>query len=218
MNLENESVCEGDHGAQVSGKVEEEGRLDFGPWMLVRRRKFGLNSKGSHVGDQAPSPSPKVSPITLGVYSCVSKAGPYRSEHGVAQGTEGSSRSLGQDVAITVGSRHGVVPSLSKSVGSSQRNRQPSRDVTHILVPSFEFGSGGSPECSKLEGKVAIVGKSFKARNKSVVSAEAKLKGNIHGIRTKVSMGNFSTGEGNGFVDGNACANKSQSNHDMGLV
>ena len=42
---------------QEAGKVEEEGKSDFGPWMLVRRRKSGPNSKGGHVGDQPSGPS-----------------------------------------------------------------------------------------------------------------------------------------------------------------
>ena len=66
-------------------KVEEEGKSDFGPWMLVRRRKTGPNSKGGRVGDQPPSPSPKANTVmTSGAYSHASKAEPNRSGYVVA--------------------------------------------------------------------------------------------------------------------------------------
>ena len=65
---------------------------------------------------------------------------------------------------------------------------------------------------------MAFVGKGSKAKSKSAALAEAKVKGSHHGNRTKVPLGDFLARKNDGAVAGNAYANQSQSDHDIGLV
>ncbi|KAK9996664.1 hypothetical protein SO802_021350 [Lithocarpus litseifolius] len=82
--------------SEEAGNAEEEGKSDFGPLRFVKRRKAGPNSKGGHVGYHSPRPSSTKKPVmTSGPYAHSSKASPDRSEHGMAQGAEGSLKRKG---------------------------------------------------------------------------------------------------------------------------
>ncbi|KAK9995899.1 hypothetical protein SO802_020585 [Lithocarpus litseifolius] len=63
INTEKGNTCEGNQGSQEAGNAEDEGKSDFGPWMLVRRCKAGPNSKGGRIGYHSPGPSPTKNPV-----------------------------------------------------------------------------------------------------------------------------------------------------------
>ena len=130
----------------------------------------------------------------------------------------GSLRRLGRGAVDTMGNRQGIVPSRSRSDGAFKKSHQSSRGINHSPLPPFKFGSRSFSHRSKLEGKLAFVGKGSKAKSRSAALAEAKVKGSHHGSRTKVPLGDFLARKNDGVVTGNACANQSQSDHEIGLV
>ncbi|XP_050254840.1 uncharacterized protein LOC126700672 [Quercus robur] len=219
LNVENVSAGEGDQVSQEAGKADEEGKSEFGPWMLVRKRNVRPNNKGSRAGYHGQDNSPSSNhAMTSGVYAQSSKAPPDRSVYGMAQRGVGSSRRDGRDVVGSVGSRQGVVPSAGRSVGSSQLPNQQGCVVTQPPLPPFEFGSGSSPQKINSDGKEPLVGKGSKEKIRNSDSAEAKRSGRQHGSRSKVQMGNLEARKSAGFVAKDVGVNQSQSNDDLGLV
>ena len=121
LNRENGSTCKGDQVSHKAGIVDEEGKSEFGPWMLVRKHNFRANNKAGRVGNFARGPSPLASPVsTSRAYAQTSKTSPDRPVQGMAQEAVGISRSIGKGVKGSVGGRQGVVPSILRPMESPQ--------------------------------------------------------------------------------------------------
>ena len=193
----------------------EEGKTNFGPWMLVRKH----NPKAGNARKFAQGPSPLVRPVsTSGAYAQSFQSAPDRPAQGMAQGNVGSSRSMGKDVKGSVGSWQGAVPSHLRPVESPQHLTQPYSAIHQSHLPSFEFGSEKLFLTSSVDGKAPNVGKGAKEKSKNNGSVDADRRGSNHGSRARAPMGDFPARENADLVANNAGTIKSQSDYDLGLV
>lgn len=219
MNRENGGTGDGERNSQEAGKVIVEGKSDFGPWMLVRRRKGGPNSKGGRMGNLSPGPSPSKSHVmTSGAYDPSFMTSPDRPVMGEAQEGAGRSRGKEKGTVGTVDKWQGAVPSSSRSVESLQVSHQSNHYVGPSLVPSFEFGCVSPPRSSISGGKGAVRGARSHTYNKASGSAKAEQSGSSHGVGADGSLGYLPARESDDSITGDADANQSQPDHDLGLV
>ena len=64
LNRENGSTFEDDQVSHEAGTADEEGKSEFGPWMLVRKHNLRANNKAGRAGKFAQGPSPLASPVS----------------------------------------------------------------------------------------------------------------------------------------------------------
>ena len=81
LNRENGCTDEDDQTSHEAGTAVEEGKSDFGPWMLVRKH----NLKAGNARNFAQGPSPLVRHVsTSGAYAKSFKSSPDRPAQGMA--------------------------------------------------------------------------------------------------------------------------------------
>ncbi|KAK7822370.1 hypothetical protein CFP56_036562 [Quercus suber] len=200
----------------------EEAREEFGPWMLVTRRKVGPNVSKSRFlasmtgrGADTSAFGSREGQVPRANHQ------PYKNDIKSHRGAfEGNGKKGRQVLSNCALEKSGVYSQDTANFGAEPTHASPScQSLDHAF--SFVTWAGSHPSSAGIKGSVCCPSKGVKSGSASDVrksSRKGKSLASPHGRRKQTPVGNFSAGESNGIIRGDDDTNKSQPNDGVGVV
>ena len=211
--------------SQEAGKEECElkgdGKVAYGPWIFVNRRKSGAKQVGSRStykgGDVGPDRGQFRYEEKLAKASSIAREEfPYEVSAGSDQELMGAGGRMSHSpLASTVNLKSNPTFPVQRPLSSQRTQKQETK------LPAFSFGAEINPKPSATACPLGIGDPEARCASSASGFVGSGLRGNgdgRNGRPEQARVGNLQKGKNHGGISKHAGTNKSKPHHDLGLV